>query len=113
MRSIHPVVRACGVVYRRAGLLYLPTANQIATQTTPRKAAVPPKTAHCRESGTPRRFVMNTVMGLATGAGASCGSGTRSGEGEASGRGAGGGGGGGAWLDAASATIPAAAQRLS
>src|ERR1035438_6005786 len=118
MRSIQPI---CPGMLRILlhGRGYLPTANQMATQMTPRKAAVPPKTAHCTESGVWWRSIMRAGkdMDLTSGArvGASGrGTGSRKGGGAASGKDGGAAGGGSAtWGEAASATMMAAAHRAS
>src|ERR1035437_8599456 len=90
---------------------YLPTASQMATQMTPRKANVPPKMAHCTESGALRSSTMKAGNLAGGGVGAS---GTGSGDG---GRVASGKGdeatveGGATWVDAPSDTRAAAAHR--
>src|ERR1035441_180865 len=93
---------------------YLPTASQMATQMTPRKAAVPPKMAHCTESGAWWRSVIKAGKDdLTTGAGASgtgAGEGGRAARGKASGAT---GAGAATLMDAASATMVAAAHRAS
>src|ERR1017187_7987750 len=121
MRSIQPICPGMSCIlphgrdYSPHGRDYLPTAIQMAAQMTPRKAAVPPKMAHCTESGALRSSTMNAgnLAGVGVGVGAS---GTGSGD---SGRAASGKGdgatveGGATWVDAPSDTRAAAAHRAS
>src|ERR1035438_10448601 len=92
---------------------YLATASQMATQMTPRKAAVPPKTAHCQVSGTLRSSTMKAGNLAGVGVVAS-GPGSGDGGRAASGKGDGPTVEGGAtWLDAPSDTTVAAAHSAS
>src|ERR1035438_10513348 len=93
---------------------YLPTASQMAAQMTPRKAAVPPKTAHCTVSGAFWSSIIKAGnLGPGAGVGAS-GAGSGAGGRTASGKGVGPTTGGGAtWVDAPSDTRDAAAHKAS
>src|ERR1017187_8271630 len=112
VRSIQPICPGMSWILPHDGG-YLPTASQMATQMTPRKAAVPPKTAHCTVSGTLRSSTMKAGNLAGVGVGAS---GTGSGDGgrTASGKGVGATVEGGATReDAPSDTRAAAAHRAS